>query len=205
MGWFWYLLKKSYPKFWVNYLKHFSKSNSVEKSIRYVIFDTETTGLNPDSDVMLSLGAVTVIENHILVNDSMELYLKQDKFTPETVPIHGILREGNIEKILESEAVIRFIEFIKDAVLVGHHIAFDIAVINKALKRLGAGKLKNEKMDTDVLFQKWKGWQNDQHTDLDELCTLFKIPMEDRHTAMGDAYITAIVFLKLKKRLQIGL
>lgn len=203
MKWFWFQHKKSYPKFWETYLEHFSKSNSAQNPIRYVIFDTETTGLNPGSDVMLSLGAVAVVDNHILVNESMELYLKQDKFTPETVPIHGILFEGNIEKIVEAEAVIRFVEFIKDAVLVGHHIEFDVAMINQALKRLGAGKLKNEKMDTDALYRKWKGWQDDQHTGLDELCKLFKIPMEDRHTALGDAFITAIVFLKLKQRLGI--
>lgn len=203
MGWFWFQRKKSYPKFWETYLQHFSKSDSADKPIRYVIFDTETTGLNPGRDVMLSIGAVTVENNYILVNESIELFLKQDKFTPETVPIHGILQEGNIEKIVEAEAVIRFVEFIKDAVLVGHHISFDVAMINQALKRLGAGKLKNEKMDTDALYRKWKGWQDDQHTGLDELCKVFKIPMEDRHTALGDAFITAIVFLKLKQRLGI--
>jgi DNA polymerase III subunit epsilon len=205
MGWFWFQNKKSYPKFWETYLQYFSKSNSADKPIRYVIFDTETTGLHPGSDVILSLGAVTVVNNHILVNEALELFLKQDKFTPETVPIHGILQEGNIEKVVEAEAVIRFVEFIKDAVLVGHHIAFDVAMINQALKRLGAGKLKNEKMDTDALYRKWKGWQDDQHTGLDELCKVFKIPKEDRHTALGDAYITAIVFLKLKQKLKIDL
>jgi DNA polymerase-3 subunit epsilon len=47
------------------------------------------------------------------------------------VPIHGILKEGKEEKITETEAVIQFLGFIKDAVLVGHHVSFDVKMINE--------------------------------------------------------------------------
>ena len=47
------------------------------------------------------------------VADSLDLYVKQDKFNSETVEIHGLLKEGNILKIDEEEAVIRFLEYIK--------------------------------------------------------------------------------------------
>ena len=46
------------------------------------------------------------------------------------------------------------LEFIKDATLVGHHVDFDIEMINQGLARLGVGKLKNEFMDTEVMYQK---------------------------------------------------
>lgn len=194
-------ITKEYPKFWDKYLSNFENESSNAK--RYVIFDCETTGLDHRNDVILSIGAVTVIENAIYVNDSLELYLKQDIYKSETAAIHGLLKEGKEEKIVEAEAIIRFLDFIKDATLVGHHVSFDIEMINQALKRLDVGKLKNDSMDTDAMYQKVKGYQEDQHSSLDELCKALKITKSDRHTASGDAYITALVFLKLKTRLKI--
>ncbi len=191
------------PKFWDIYLSHFHQENESSKPRRYVVFDCETTGLDYRSDVILSIGGVVVTENTIAVNDAIELYLKQEHYKKDTAAIHGILKNGKEEKIVEAEAIIQFLDYIKDAVLVGHHVQFDIEVINQALKRLHLGKLKNNSMDTDAMYQKFKGLQEDQHSSLDELCTILKVEKSDRHTASGDAYITALIFLKLKKRLSL--
>ena len=120
-----------------------------------------------------------------------------------SVPIHGILKEGKEEKIVEAEGIIRFLEFIKEATLVGHHVDFDIEMINQGLTRLGVGKLKNEFMDTEVMYQKLNYLSQEQHSSLDELCDIYKIRKSDRHTASGDAFLTAQLFLKLKKKLEI--
>jgi len=191
---------KVYPEFWQSYLSCFDSKVKKNLEQRLVAFDTETTGLNYRTDVILSIGAVGIYENTISVNDYLELFLVQDIFKKETVPIHGILKEGKEEKIIETEAVIQFLGFIKDAVLVGHHVSFDVKMINEALKRMGLGKLKNRSIDTDLMYQKFKGLQEDQHTGLDELCGIFKIQKSDRHTAIGDAYITALIFLRLKNK-----
>lgn len=87
--------------------------------------------------------------------------------------------------------------------MVGHHVSFDIEMINQALNRMNLGTLKNEYMDTDIMYQKLKHFPQDQHTSLDELCDIYKIKKSDRHTASGDAYITALLFLKLKRKLDI--
>lgn len=192
---------KDYPKFWETYLNYFDGNQS--KPNRYVVFDCETTGLDYKSDRILSIGAVAIQNNQIIVGDFMEVFLQQDVFKPESVPIHGILREGKEEKIVEAEAVIRFLDFIKDATLVGHHVDFDIEMINQALNRLDVGKLENQAMDTDVMYQKLKYLPQEQHSSLDELCDIYKIKKSDRHTASGDAFITALLFLKLKKKLEI--
>jgi DNA polymerase-3 subunit epsilon len=63
---------------------------------------------------------------------------------------------------------------------VGHHVSFDVKMINEGLKRMGLGKLKNRSIDTDRIYQKFKGLQQDQHAGLDELCG--KIQKSDRHT-----------------------
>ena len=201
MEWNWFKkIVKEKPKFWETYLTHFEAK---ERSNRYVVFDCESTGLDYKKDRILSIGAVSVVDNKIEVSDYLEVFLIQDVFKPESVPIHGIVRDGNEDKIVEAEAIIRFLSFIKDATLVGHHVDFDIELINEALKRLDLGKLKNEFMGTDAMYQKLKNLPFEEHHSLDELCDIFKIRKSDRHTASGDAFITALLFLKLKKKLGI--
>jgi DNA polymerase-3 subunit epsilon len=84
---------------------------------------------------------------------------------------------------------------------VAHHAGFDIGMINSALKRLGLPKLKNTPLDTGVLYKKTllKSYlvQPKEHYSLDELAEKFLISKKDRHTALGDAYITALAFLKI--------
>ena len=145
---------KDYPKFWETYLSCFNENQS--KDQRYVVFDCETTGLDYKSDRILSIGAVGIQNNQIIVGDFMEVFLQQDVFNPGTVALHGILKEGKEEKVVEAEAIIRFLDFIKDATLIGHRIDFDIEMINQALNRLDVGKLENQAMDTDVMYQKLK-------------------------------------------------
>lgn len=188
------------PAFWENYLVHFQ---SKKASNKFVVFDCETTGLHPRKDVVLSIGAVVVEENTIEVQKSFEIFIAQDFYDEKSTPIHGILKEGKAEKVLEIEALIQFLNIIENHTLVGHHVRFDIKMINNILDKNGLGNLKNESMDTDAMYQKLNQWQEDQHSSLDELCQKFKIKMHDRHTALGDAYLTALVFLKLKNRLQI--
>ena len=192
---------KEHPKFWMRYLSYFEENQNKKK--RFVVFDCETTGLDYKSDSILSIGAVAIENNQIIVGDFMEVFLIQDNFKVALVPIHAILKEGKEEKIVEAEGIIRFLEFIKEATLVGHHVDFDIEMINQGLTQLGVGKLKNEFMDTEVMYQKLNYLSQEQHSSLDELCDIYKIRKSDRHTASGDAFLTAQLFFKLKKKLEI--
>jgi DNA polymerase-3 subunit epsilon len=198
--WFRKREKKSYPEFWQNYLACFEEKQDKKLVKRFVVFDTETTGLDVRNDVILSIGAVVIYGNSIIVNDYLELFVEQNVFKTESVPIHGILKKGKEKKLGETEAVIQFLDFIKDSTLVGHHVRFDIKMVNAVLRRMGLGKLKNRSMDTDLMYQKFKGSQEDQHFSLDELCQVFKIQKNDRHTSAGDAFITALIFLRLKNK-----
>lgn len=199
ISWFKY---KNYPFFWTNYSKKFKQKQPKNiEDTRFVIFDTETTGLNLVDDRILSIGAIGIFNNVIDVADSFEIYLKQNEFKAETVEIHGILKEGKLTKLKESEAIENFIEFIGNSVLVAHHIAFDIEMINTALKRLELPKLKNKMIDTGILYKKLEG-KKDSHFNLDVLCKEFNIPKHDRHTAAGDAFITALLFLKIISKLK---
>jgi len=197
-----WLKHKTYPDFWKNYLKKFKQKQPQKiEATTFVVFDTETTGLDFKNDRILSIGAVSITNNIIDVSNSLELYLKQDKFKVETVQIHGILKEGNISKTPEKEAIQHFINYIGNSVLVAHHAAFDIEIINAALKRFNLPKLKNKSIDTGILYKKLAG-KKDNHFNLDALCAEFKIPKHDRHTASGDAYITALLFFKIIAKLK---
>ncbi len=192
----------NYPNFWKEYITKFKlKQPKNIENTRFVIFDTETTGLDTKTDRILSIGAVSVFDNTIDISKTLEIYVKQNNFSTETVKIHGILKEGKLNKIEELNAIEEFINFIGNAVLIAHHAAFDIEMINMALKRMNIPKLKNKFIDTGILYKKLEG-KKDEHFNLDVLSDEFKIPKHDRHTASGDAFITALLFLKIISKLK---
>jgi DNA polymerase-3 subunit epsilon len=197
--------KKGFPEFWQSYLQYFEskphKRTPIE-DLTFVIFDTETTGLNPKTDKILSFGAIRLSANKMSVSESLESYVQQTKNNKDAVLIHGILQNGKEDKKSEEEAVIEFVNYIKDAILVGHNVAFDIAIVNEALKRLKVGSLKNKSLDTAKTAIRVDAHSpNDmiKSSDymLDALCKKYNISMSNRHTAAGDAFITGVLLMKL--------
>ncbi|WP_372755304.1 exonuclease domain-containing protein [Mariniflexile sp.] len=202
----WLFKKKSnYPDFWNDYINCFqSKNESTIPATRFIAFDTETTGFDKKEDRILSIGAVSFTGKTINVNDSLELYLKQDIFKAETVKIHGLMKSESKEKISELDAIKAFLAYIKNDVLIAHHANFDKNMVNEMLLRHGLGKLKNKFIDTGVLYKKsihviYR--DKDKIYSLDELAKELNVPIVDRHTATGDALITALIFLKVLARL----
>lgn len=212
MMWKW--LKKNtinedLPHFWQNYARSFEEKLPEKISdIRFTVFDTETTGFDYEEDRILSIGAVRIEDESIEVSDNFEVFVAQKKFNPETVQIHGIIQKEKFEKISELEAIKKFLSYIQNSVLVAHHAGFDIKMINKALQRNSLPKLKNKVLDTSILYKKTRIATNlidrDRVYSLDEIAEAYNIDLTDRHTASGDAFITAIVFLKLLSRLSKG-
>jgi DNA polymerase-3 subunit epsilon len=194
-----WLTGNNLPQFWKNYISLFDNNEETGQK-RYVIFDMETSGLDWKEDVILSIGAIGVTGSAIGVGDFFEVVLLQDKFTPKSVAPNGLIKES-AEKVVEAEAMIRFLNFAKDATLVGHNINLDIEMLNQALKQLDLGRIKNPFMDTNVLFQRLKNLPEDTQSSLDEVCDSLKIKKNELHTASGNAYITALIFLKLKTKL----
>ncbi|WP_338358105.1 3'-5' exonuclease [Yeosuana marina] len=195
----------TYPDFWNDYLDCFNDTKKGDiQNTRFIALDTETTGFSIKEDRILSIGAVSFIEKKIQVNNSLELYLEQDIFKPETVEIHGLMKKGLLEKVTELEAIKLFLSYIKNAVLIAHHANFDKNMINEMLLRHGLDELKNEFIDTGVLYKKSKHiiYQSTlKPISLDDLSKELNVPLVDRHTATGDALITALVFLKILARL----
>jgi len=126
------------------------------------------------------------------------------------VHIHGITRELAAERgVPEPEALEEFLGYLRDGVIVGHHIRHDVAMLNEALRRHfdfeGLPNLVVDTMDLTLRLDALGSMTRapfDERPDfsLDGLCRRFSIPPHDRHTASGDAFLTGQVFLKLLKR-----
>ena len=191
-------INKEYPEFWKIYLSKFEK-----KSNRFVVLSAETTGLSLEKDVILSFGSFSIINNSIIIGDSFETVVAQYKFFHENGISNEFTIETKMKKMGEIDAIQAFVEFIGNSVLVGHHIDFDVEMINVALEKIDCGRLKNEALDIDVMHRKLLDINNKQFS-LDELCSIYKIPISDRNSSSEDAYKIALLFLKLKSRLGIN-
>jgi DNA polymerase-3 subunit epsilon len=110
--------------------------------------------------------------------------------------------ESNLPKLGEPEAMQSFIEYIDNAILVGHRIHFDVEMINEALYKMGCSRIKNEALDIEIMYRKLNDITDKQFS-VDDLCKIFKVTKSDRYASSEDAYTIALLFLKLKSRLNI--
>ena len=187
----------NYPEFYKNYLSTFDN-----KTKRFVVLSLETTSLNKDSGQILSIGAVAVKNNNILVGDSFE-YSLVNKIQINDKNINDVESEKELSETIIQEALIAFLEYLQNAVLVGHRISFDVDILNEYLEKLKCGKLKNEALDVEVMYKKLEDI-NDKEFTLNDLLKKFKIEKSERFAASEDAFSIALLFLKLKSRLGIS-
>ena len=170
--------------------------------VRFVVLDSETTGLNPRADRLVTIGAVAVQGGEILLDDGFEALIRVGRNT-SSVTVHGVTRDESRAGIEESEALARFLDYLGDGVIVGHHIDHDIITFDSAYERHWGFRMSNRSLDTmDLTLHlerdgAFAGRPPIRRFTLDALCDLFGVVPHDRHTATGDAFITAQVFLRL--------
>lgn len=192
----WFKLNKNYPAFWERYLENIDK-----KSNRFVVITTEISGYDVNKNTILSLGAIAVINDKIVVGDSFEVVVKQAELTEKYVDNDGDFLK-NENEVSEAFAMEAFVNFVSNATLIGHRIDFDIETINVALKKMGCSELKNEALDLEVMFRKWKHISDDKNVEIKSILEIFEVEKADRNSTILDAYDLAIVFLKLKLKLK---
>jgi DNA polymerase III subunit epsilon len=170
--------------------------------VRFIALDSETTGLNPLTDRLITIGAVAVQDGEIVLEDSFEAILQVSRNTA-AVAVHGITRDQTRGGLEESEALRLFLDYLQDGVIVGHHIGHDISTLNAGYQRHWGFDLMNRSLDTmDLTLHleqcgAFEGRERIREFTLDSLCELFGVIPHDRHTAAGDAFITAQVFQRL--------
>jgi len=167
-----------------------------------VVLDTETTGLDVKNDEIISIGAVKVKENRILISSAMHLKVKCKRtISQESIKIHQI-RVCDIENGIEpDEAIKHFLHFIGPRPLVGYYLEFDVAMINKLLKKALGITLPNQLIEVSALYYDKKvGTIPQEHVDLrfDTMLKVLDIPKLNKHDALNDAIMTAMMYIKLK-------
>lgn len=190
-------INKNSPEFWKDYLSKFER-----KSNRYAVLCTETSGLNPKKDVILSFGAIAVVDNSIRIGEVFEVTIPQYRFLHDNGLSNDFLLESEQPKLSESQAIEKLIDFIGNATLVGHRIHFDVEMINQALEKLACGRLKNEALDVEVMHKKLNDINNANFT-IDQLSAIYKVSKNERISTTDDAFTLALLFLKLKSRLHL--
>lgn len=167
-------------------------------AFREIVFDTETTGLDPlTGDRLVEIGCVELL-NSIPTGEVFHRYLDPERDMPaEAFRVHGLSREFLAGKPKFAEIVEDFVAFIGDAKLVAHNAEFDFKFINAELRRANRDPLLHERIvDTLALARrKHPGSPNS----LDALCSRYGIDNSRRtkHGALLDAEILAEVYLEL--------
>lgn len=174
--------------------------------MREIVFDTETTGFEPDDGHrIVEIGCVELVD-YFPTGRTFQSYLNPQRLVPiESQRVHGLTDEFLADKPLFAAVVEEFLEFIGDAPLVIHNAGFDIKFINAELKRVSRPPIPLARaIDTiEIAKRKVPG----ARYSLDELCKRFGVDLSGRakHGALLDADLTAQIYLELVGGRQRGL
>lgn len=173
--------------------------------MREIVFDTETTGLDPESGHRVVEIACLELVNHLPTGTIFHCYLNPERDVPEdALAVHGLSAEFLADKPLFAAVVDEFLAFLAGDTLIAHNAEFDVRFINAELRRLGRKPLACGVEDTLALARRrFPGAQ----ASLDALCRRFDIDLSARgkHNAKLDCELLAAVYLELIGGRQPGL
>lgn len=161
-----------------------------------LVFDTETTGLDIETDRIVSIGAVRVHGEQVFQSRVLDLLVNPGRSIPNrAVAIHGITNamvSGAPAFHVHAPTVAAWFE---EKILIGHHIGFDLAIMNAECVRAGLPWHPPRTLDTSHLVAALEPRMVDLN--LENIAARFGIALRGRHTALGDALVTADIWRKL--------
>lgn len=166
--------------------------------MREIIFDTETTGLDPASGhKIVELGCVELVDK-IRTGNVYHKYVNPQRDVPKASEnVHGLSTDFLMDKPVFKEVAQEFIDFVASDKLVIHNASFDMRFINHELKEAGFSVIPFERaIDTlDIARKKFPGAK----ASLDALCQRFSISLDkrDKHGALLDSELLADVYIEL--------
>lgn len=175
-----------------------AQSKTVDENLENAVFsvvDTETTGLNINTARIINVAAVKV-QNFKIIDFYNSFINPEEEIPKESIKWHNITDEMVADKPLVGEVLPDFINFVDDSIIVGHHINFDIKMINKEMMNTFGCQMLNDWLDTMLIYSRVIA-KKDDHYSLDHLLDKYSVTCNGRHTALGDALATAEVFTKM--------
>ncbi len=164
----------------------------------FVVFDIETTGLSFKDNNIIEIGAVKVKGGEVI--DRFSTFVNPKEPIPyEITELTSITDEMVIDAPFISEALVNFLEFVNDAVLVAHNANFDVSFIRENCRRLG---IEKEFTYVDTLGLSRLLHPHLTKHNLDAVCNEFGLTNEHHHRAVADAEVTAAVFNKFIEKLK---
>ena len=169
--------------------------------LSYTVFDTETTGLNPsEGDEIIQIGAARIVNGRLLRQESFEQLVDPGRLiSGASVAIHGITQAMVKGKPRIGAVLPAFHLFAQDTVLVAHNAAFDMKFLQ--LQQASTGLSFHQPVLDTLLLSAVVHPNQDSHR-LEAIAERFNITVLGRHTALGDAIVTAEVWLRLIPLLQ---
>ena len=171
--------------------------------MREIVFDTETTGLDPyQGDRLVELGCVE-LANGFPTGNSFHRYLNPERDMPEgAFKVHGLSIEFLKDKPLFADVCDEFVAFLGDAPLIAHNAMFDLGFINTELERCKRALLQRDRL-VDTLMLARRRYPAGPNS-LDHLCARFAIDISRRtkHGALLDAELLAEVYIELTGKRQ---
>ncbi len=192
--------------------QHFNRKNLKDKEFAFlfdgvhkdeiVVYDCETTGLNTKTDNIISIGAVKIKGDKILINEAIHIFIKQEEeISHKSITIHQIRNCDLKGAIPVNEAIERFLYYIGNRKLVGYYLEFDIAMINRYIKPMFGITLPNKREEVSAIYFDKKIARIPQgNIDLrfDTILEDLNLPRLQAHDALNDAIMTAMMYLKLQ-------
>lgn len=177
---------------------HGGKANLQKKTMREIIFDTETTGLDSSIDRIIEIGAVE-LENRFVTGRNFHVFINPDgrEVHPEALAVHGISNEQLADKPKFSEIVQGWFDFIEGATLIAHNAGFDVGFFNAEFARLGFPPVDPERVVDSLALARRRHPMGPNS--LDALCKRYGIDnsKREKHGALLDSELLAEVYIEL--------
>lgn len=174
------------------------------RTLTFTVLDCEMTGLDPERDEILSIGAVRIRNGRIVMAERFyQVFKPTEAVSPkEVILIHGLGPDEVNRGMPLGDALARLLEFIGDSVVIGHFTSVDLSFLNAALAARKERSLKNPALDTRLLYAWWRrrmapAGQAAGDASLEDIVVEMGLPRYPAHHAFYDALTTGMVFLKL--------
>jgi DNA polymerase-3 subunit epsilon len=179
-----------------------SRSASLD-TLRFVGVDTETSGLDPKRDRLISIGACAIDASGIRIGDTFSALLRQEQpSTAENVLIHGIGHGAQAAGEAPEEALAGYLRFARRDALVGYHTLFDLRVLQRAVRSALGIAYRPACLDLGLLLPaldaKEAGWE------FDRWLALYPLRAFARHQALADAVASGELFLIALQKARAG-